>query len=74
MESPQKPKKQPLTDYGKYAGMTLQMGAIIALGVWGGVKLDEKCPLTRFPIFTVTLSFLSVFGAMYFVIKTLLKK
>ena len=74
MENPQKPKKQPLTDYGKYAGMTLQMGAIIALCVWGGIKLDEKFPLTRFPIFTVTLSLLSVFAAMYFVLKGLTKK
>jgi len=74
MESPPKPKKPPLTDYGKYAGMALQMGVIIALGVWGGVKLDEKFPLTKFPLFTITLSLLSVFGAMYFVIKDLLKK
>lgn len=74
MEEKQQKKKQPLTDYGKYAAMAFQMGAIIALGVWGGVKLDEKFPLTRFPIFTIALSLLSVFGAMYFVIKDLLKK
>ena len=74
MEKPQKPKKQPLTDYGKYAGMALQMGVIIALGVWGGIKLDEKFPLTKFPLFTITLSLLSVFGSIYFVIKDLLKK
>lgn len=72
-EKPQK-KRQPLTDYGKYAGMALQMGAIIAIGVWGGRKLDEKFPLTRFPVFTITLSLLAVFAAMYFVIKDLTKK
>lgn len=72
--SQQKPKKPPLTDYGKYAGMALQMGAIIALGVWGGMKLDEKFPLGRFPAFTITLSLLSVFASMYFVIKDLTKK
>jgi hypothetical protein len=67
-------KKQPLTDYGKYAGTALQMGAIIALGVWGGMKLDEKFPLGRFPVFTISLSLLSVFASMYFVIKDLTKK
>ena len=72
-EKPQK-KKQPLTDYGKYAGMALQMGAIITLGVWGGMKLDEKFPVTRFPVFTITLSLLSVFAAMYFVIRNITRK
>jgi len=73
-EKPQKPKKPPLTDYGKYTGMALQMGVIIALGVWGGTKLDEKFPFTKFPLFTITLSLLSVFGSIYFVIKDLTKK
>lgn len=72
-ENPEK-KKQPLTDYGRYAGVALQMGAIITLGVWGGVKLDEKFPLGKFPVFTITLSLLSVFASMYFVIKDISKK
>jgi len=54
--------------------MAFQMGATIALGVWGGMKLDEYYPITRFPIFTICLSLLSVFAAMYWVIKDLLKK
>ena len=72
-KNPQK-KRQPLTDYGKYAGMALQMGAIITLGVVGGVKLDEKFPISKFPVFSITLSLLSVFAAMYFVIRDLTKK
>lgn len=72
-QKPQK-KKQPLTDYGKYAGIALQMGAIIALGVWGGMKLDEKFRAGKFPFFTVILSLLSVFAAMYFVIREVLRK
>jgi hypothetical protein len=71
---PEKPKKQPLTDYGKFSAMAFQMGITIALGVWGGMKLDEHFPISRFPVFTIVLSLLSVFGAMYFVIKDLLKK
>ena len=74
MESRQKPKRQPLTDYGKYAGMAFQMGITIALGVWGGMKLDEKFPVTKFPLFTILLSLISVFASIYFVIKDLPKK
>ena len=74
MQEKEPKKKQPLTDYGKYAGMALQMGAIIAFGVWGGVTLDKKFPVSKFPVFTITLSLLSVFASMYFVIKDLTKK
>jgi len=73
-EKPQSQKKQRLTDYGKFSSMAFQMGITIALGVWGGMKLDELFPITRFPVFTICLSLLSVFAAMYFVIKDLLKK
>ena len=75
-QKPQK-KKQPLTDqtrvYGKYATMAFQMAATIGLGVWGGTTLDKYFH-TKFPGFTVGLSLLSVFGAMYWAIKDLLKK
>jgi len=54
--------------------MAFQMGITIALGVWGGIKLDEHFPITRFPLFTISLSLLSVFASVYFVIKDLLKK
>jgi len=54
--------------------MAFQMGITIALGVWGGMKLDEHYPITKFPLFTVVLSLLSVFAAIYFVIKDLIKK
>ena len=67
-------KKPGYDSMAKYSGMAFQMGITIALGVWGGIKLDEKFPITKFPVFTVTLSFLSVFAALYLVIKDLLKK
>lgn len=72
-QKPQK-KKQFLTDYGKYAGIALQMGFVIGLGVWGGMELDEKFREGRFPVFTVVLALFSVFAAMYFVIREVLKK
>lgn len=82
-ENPQQSKKksQPTNlankrfqDYGKYAGMALQMGTTIVIGVWGGMKLDELFALKKPPIFTLVFSLLAVIGSMYFVIKDLLKK
>ncbi|MBI3501303.1 MAG: AtpZ/AtpI family protein [Bacteroidetes bacterium] len=74
MEQKPPKKKQPLSDYGKYAGLTMQMAATIALGIWAGIKLDGYFGFKKFPIFTVTLSLLSVFVAMYFVIRNVMKK
>ena len=76
------PKKQQLTDpqqskfrdYSKFSAMFFQMGITIAFGVWSGMKLDEYFPITKFPLFTVSLSLLSIFASMYFVIRDVLKK
>ena len=65
-------KKNQLKFYGKYAGMGLQMAAIILLFTFGGLKLDEQ--LSTSPLFTLVLSLISVVLAMYFVVKDLLKK
>jgi hypothetical protein len=53
--------------------MGLQMGAIITGGVLGGIQLDKWLQL-KFPIFTLVLTLLSVFLAMYYFIKDILKK
>ncbi|HET6226501.1 MAG TPA: AtpZ/AtpI family protein [Bacteroidia bacterium] len=53
--------------------MGLQMGVIIAAGVWGGIKLDRLLEL-KFPVFTLVLTLLSVFLALYYFIKDVLKK
>jgi len=44
------------------------MIAIIGLGTYGGVKLDEKYP-NEHSLFTIILSLVSVAIAMYYVIK-----
>lgn len=72
-QKPQLPKKQ-LNGYAKYSIMGFQMAAIILLGIFGGMKLDEVLGLKKFPVFTLLFSLLSVFAAIYFVIKDLLKK
>ena len=66
-------KKKLISNYGKYSSIAFQMLAIILLGVWGGVKIDEWLEMS-IPIFTIILSLLSVVLAIYSVVKDLLKK
>ncbi|MCC6252434.1 MAG: AtpZ/AtpI family protein [Bacteroidia bacterium] len=56
----------------RYSGMGLQMGAIMLLGVWGGMKLDEKFGNTN-NLFTAILTVFAVFVAVYFTIKDLIR-
>lgn len=55
-----------------YSGMAFQMGAIIALGTYGGVKLDQWLELS--PVFTVVCALASIALAMYVMINKLTKK
>ena len=52
----------------RFSGMGFQMGLVIFLGTWGGMKLDEKYP-NEHKVYTIILSLLSVFIALYLVIK-----
>jgi len=72
--NPNKKKQPPLTNYAKYAGMGFQMAAIIGLGTFAGIKLDQFLDLKRIPVFTLLFALLSVFGSIYFFIKDFLKK
>ncbi len=65
--------KKPLNGYAKYSGMAIQMAAIIVGGVLGGIQLDKWLAL-KFPIFTLVLTLLSVFLAIYYFIKDVIKK
>jgi F0F1-type ATP synthase assembly protein I len=49
------------------------MIAIVLAGVFGGIKLDEWLEW-KFPLFTILLSILGIFVAIYFAIKDFLKK
>lgn len=80
-EKPQKPRKKQFIDssfrdshYFKYSAMGFQMAAIIGIGVFCGIKIDEFIGLQKAPIFTIAFSLLSVIAAIYFVVKDLLKK
>jgi len=68
----QNSKKKQFNDYAKYSSIAFQMLAIILVGVFGGIKLDELLKI-NFPVFTLTLTILSVVFAIYYVIKDLIK-
>ena len=59
-------------DFVKYTGLAFQMLGIILVTFWGGRKLDS---LTGWhtPVFTIVLSLLGVFAAIYTAIKDFLK-
>ncbi|MDI1234894.1 MAG: AtpZ/AtpI family protein [bacterium] len=63
-------KKTPLSDYGKYSSIALQMAAIITILTFGGKYLD-KYFVFKFPIFTLLGVFLGIFTSMYYIIKKL---
>lgn len=75
-EHPKKkdPKKlsDNLTNWAKYSGMAFQMFAIIFITVWGGRKLDDLLDNST-PVFTIILSLLGVFAAIYAVLKDFIK-
>jgi len=53
--------------------MAFEMVAIILIGVFVGIKLDENINID-FPMFTVFFALSSVFFAMYRIIKSVNKK
>lgn len=61
-------KSNPLNAYARFSGIGFQMIAIIGLGVYLGIKLDEKYP-NEYKLFTIIISLLSISIALYSVIK-----
>jgi len=62
-----KPKKQ-LNKYAQFSGIAFQMIAIIGLGSYAGVKLDEWYP-NKYNLYTIMVSLTSVLISIYFVIR-----
>ena len=71
---PKKPKsnRSTLNNYARYSGLAFQMIAIILVGVFGGIKLDELVKW-EFPVFTLVLTLLAVVGSMYYAIRDLIR-
>jgi len=61
-----KRKKRQLNPYIKYSSLTTQMAVIIAVGTFFGDYLDRKYT-SEAPLFTITLSLLSIFLSLYHV-------
>ncbi|MFC2098880.1 AtpZ/AtpI family protein [Bacteroidota bacterium] len=72
--NPKEPKSKPstLNNYARYSGLAFQMIAIILVGVFGGIKLDEVVNW-EFPVFTLVFTLLSVIMSMYYAVKDLIR-
>ncbi|MBA4321672.1 MAG: hypothetical protein C0408_02525 [Odoribacter sp.] len=72
-KNPEKdPENSGLTEYARYTGLGVQMIVIILVSVWGGIKLDKLFAFET-PVFTVILSLLGVFAAIYTAVKDFIK-
>ena len=67
------PENNGLRAFGKYSGLAVQMGVIIFLTTWGGIKLDKLAGFSK-PVFTIILSLLGVFAAIWVAIKDFIIK
>ena len=67
-----KSQNKGLSSYAKYTCIAFQMGIIILVTTWGGIKLDQLAGFEK-PVFTIILSLLGVFAAIYTAIKDFLK-
>lgn len=71
-KSPKNQQDNEGNNFVRYSGMAFQMIAIILITAWGGVKLD-KITGTGKPVFTIILSLLGVFAAIYTAVKDFIK-
>jgi ATP synthase protein I len=66
------PENKGLNDFAKYSGMAFQMIAVILITTWGGIELDKLAKFDT-PVFTIILSLLGVFAAIYTALKDFIK-
>ena len=71
-KNPKNSQNKGGNSYAKYTGLAFQMLGIILVTVWGGTKLD-KLTGWHTPVFTIILSLLGVFAAIYTAIKDFIK-
>ena len=61
-----------LKSFARYSGLGFQMIVIILITVWGGIKLDKLFDLET-PVFTIVLSLIGVFAAIYSAVKDFIR-
>jgi F0F1-type ATP synthase assembly protein I len=66
------PGNKGIRDFARYSGVAFQMIGIILVTTWGGIKLDKLTGFEK-PVFTIILSLLGVFAAIYTVVKDFIK-
>lgn len=71
-KSPKNPENKGIKDFARYSGLAFQMAGIILVAVWGGIKLDKLAGFEK-PVFTIILSLLGVFAAIYTAVKDFIK-
>ncbi|MBO4774872.1 MAG: AtpZ/AtpI family protein [Bacteroidales bacterium] len=59
--------------YIRYSGMALQIAAIVLVFAFGGVLLDRRVPW-KIPVFTLVLSVLGIFLALYSSLREFINK
>jgi F0F1-type ATP synthase assembly protein I len=62
-----------LKEYGKYSSLVFQMIALAAAGVLGGIELDKWLKM-KAPVFTIILTVLMTFAALFYLFRTIMKK
>lgn len=68
---PPQNQKDKLNSYARFSGIAIQMFAIIGVGTFIGVKLDEKYP-NKHNLYTLILSLSSVIMSIVYVIRRII--
>ena len=71
-EPTNKKKDSPIHQYAVYTNLAFEMGAVIALGVFGSIKLDKL--LNTSPLFTIICSLAGIALSLYLIIRSSLKE
>ena len=66
-----KEQKERLNSYARFSGIAIQMVAIIAVGTYIGVKLDEKYP-NKHNLYTLGFSLGAVIASIIYVIRRII--
>ena len=64
-------KSSPIHQYATYSTLAFEMGAVIALGVFGGIKLDKLLNVS--PLFTIVCSLAGIAISLYLIIRSSIK-
>jgi F0F1-type ATP synthase assembly protein I len=71
-KNPKSPENKGINYFARYSGIAIQMIGIILITTWGGIKLDKLAGFEK-PVFTIILSLLGVFAAIYTAVKDFIK-